>query len=110
MPSIVNHPEIRSVLGLVLAQGRKIYFAGPLVQHDEREPDGMRSKDDGWRDVWGQLGGTTLSLWDMKEIQEASKQNRQVPPKYVNIQDSVSAKNSVVVSAYSYSYSPSLLA
>ena len=52
----------------------------------------MRSKDDGWRDVWAQLGGTTLSLWDMKEIQEASKQNRQVPPKYVNIQDSVSTK------------------
>lgn len=60
------------------------------MQHDEREAEGMRSKDDGWRDVWAQLGGTTLSLWDMKETEEASKQNRQVPPKYVNVQDSVS--------------------
>ena len=84
------HPEIRSVIGLILAHGRKIYFSGPVVHHDEREPDGARSKDDGWHDVWAQLSGTTLSLWDMKEIEEASKEGRQVPPKYINIQDAVS--------------------
>lgn len=89
------HPEIRSILGLIIAQGRKIYFSGQLVHHSEREPDGTRSKDDGWHDVWAQLSGTTLSLWDMKEIEEANKQGRQVPPKYINIQDAVSVNASL---------------
>ncbi len=85
------HPEIRSIVQLTIAHGRKIYFAGPLVRRVERQADGHRpTKDEGWRDVWGQLGGTTLSLWDMKEIEEASKQGRQVPPSYVNIMDAVS--------------------
>lgn len=65
------------------------------MHHSEREPDGTRSKDDGWHDVWAQLSGTTLSLWDMKEIEEANKQGRQVPPKYINIQDAVSVNASL---------------
>lgn len=85
------HPEIRSIVQLNVAHGRKVYFSGPLVRHLEREPDGQRPrKDDGWSDVWAQLGGTTLSVWDMKEIDEASKQGRQVPPSYINITDAVS--------------------
>lgn len=88
------HPEIRSIVQLNIAHGRKIYFNGPLIRHLERQPDGQRPvKDEDWRDVWAQLGGTTLSLWDMKEIQEASKQGRQVPPSYINVTDAVSTKS-----------------
>lgn len=62
-----------------------------MVRKVERQPDGHKpAKDDGWRDVWAQLGGTTLSLWDMKEIEEANQQGRQAPPSYVNITDAVS--------------------
>ncbi|CAK5268405.1 unnamed protein product [Mycena citricolor] len=82
------HPEIRSVVQLTNAHAKKIYFSGPLVRHVERQPDGQKpSKDDGWTEVWAQLGGTTLSIWDMKEIQEASAQGREVPPTYVNTTD-----------------------
>jgi CCR4-NOT transcriptional complex subunit CAF120 len=89
-PSI--HPEIRSVVQLTLAHARKVYFSGPLVRRVERQPDGARPhKDDGWIDVWAQLGGTTLSIWDMKSIAEASKEGKEVPPTYINIQDAVSA-------------------
>ena len=85
------HPEIRSIVQLTVAQTQKVYFSGPLVRRVERQPDGQRStKDEGWREVWAQLGGTTLSVWDMKEIEEASKQGRQVPPSYVNVTDAVS--------------------
>lgn len=85
------HPEIRSIVQLTLAHSRKVYFSGPLIRRIERQPDGQRpTKDEGWRDVFAQLGGTTLSLWDMQEIEEASKQGRQVPPSYVNITDAVS--------------------
>ncbi|KAI0775168.1 hypothetical protein BD413DRAFT_611506 [Trametes elegans] len=82
------HPEIRSVVQLTLAHAHKVYFSGPLVRRIERQPDGQKpSKDEGWREVWAQLGGTTLSVWDMEEIREASKQGRQVPPSYINVTD-----------------------
>ncbi|KAI0685511.1 hypothetical protein BC835DRAFT_1421155 [Cytidiella melzeri] len=82
------HPEIRSIVQLNVAHGQKIYFSGPLIRRMERQADGQRpTKDEGWREVWAQLGGTTLSLWDMKAIEEASKQGKQVPPSYVNVTD-----------------------
>jgi CCR4-NOT transcriptional complex subunit CAF120 len=84
------HPEIRSVVNLTHAHAHKIYMSGPLVRRIERLPDGHHPiKDEGWRDVWAQLGGTTLSVWDMKEIEEASKLGREVPPTYINVTDAV---------------------
>lgn len=82
------HPEIRSVVSLVTAHAHKVYFSGPLIERKERLTDGTRNhKDESWVDVWAQLGGTTLSIWDMRAIEEASKQGREVPPTYINIQD-----------------------
>jgi CCR4-NOT transcriptional complex subunit CAF120 len=85
------HPEIRSVVTLTHAHAHKVYMSGPLIRRVERLPDGHHPiKDEGWRDVWAQLGGTTLSIWDMKEIEEASKQGKEVPPTYINVTDAVS--------------------
>ena len=84
------HPEIRSVVTLTHAHAHKVYMSGPLIRRVERLPDGHHPiKDEGWRDVWAQLGGTTLSIWDMKEIEEASKQGNEVPPTYINVTDAV---------------------
>lgn len=95
------HPEIRSVVQLTIAHAHKIYFSGPLVRRFERQPDGHKpTKDEGWTEVWAQLGGTTLSVWDMKEIQEASKQGREVPPSYINVTDAfIQVLGSVTVPA-----------
>ncbi|KAG8872489.1 hypothetical protein FRB97_007573 [Tulasnella sp. 331] len=95
------HPELRSFVSLSFAHVHKIYFSGRLVRKIERLPDGSRPKDkDDWADVWGQLGGTTLSIWDMKEIEEANKQGREVPPSYVNVTDAfVSVLGSITVPA-----------
>jgi len=85
-----SHPEIRSVVTLTRAHAHKIYMSGPLIRRVERLPDGHHPiKDEGWRDVWAQLGGTTLSIWDMKEIGEASKQGKEAPPTYINVTDAV---------------------
>ena len=87
------HPEIRSVVQLTLAHARKVYFSGPLVKRLERQPDGQRPlKDDGWVDVWAQLGGTTLSIWDMRDVEEANKQGKEVPPAYFNTTDAVRSR------------------
>jgi CCR4-NOT transcriptional complex subunit CAF120 len=84
------HPEIRSIVQLTAAHAHKIYFSGPLVRRIERQSDGHKPhKDEGWCEVWAQLGGTTLSIWDMKLIQEANKRGEQVPPVYVNVTDAV---------------------
>ncbi|KXN80890.1 hypothetical protein AN958_06934 [Leucoagaricus sp. SymC.cos] len=95
------HPEIRSIVSLTVAHAHKIYFSGPLIRRIERQPDGQKpSKDEGWTEVWAQLGGTTLSIWDMKEIQEASRQGKEVPPTYVNVTDAfVQVLGSVTVPA-----------
>lgn len=84
------HPEIRSVVSLTILHAQKIYYSGPLIRRIERQPDGHKPvKDDGWTEVWAQLGGTTLSIWDMAEIQEANRQGKEVPPTYVNVTDAV---------------------
>lgn len=84
------HGELKSAVNLTQSHARKVYFSGPMVQRIERGSDGNRpAKDEGWKDVWAQLSGTTFSVWDMRAIEEASRQNREVPPKYINITDAV---------------------
>ena len=86
-----SHHEIRSVVTLTLAHAHKVYMSGPLIRRVERLPNGDRPiKDEGWRDVWARLGGTTLSIWDMEETDEASKQGKEVPPTDINVTDAVS--------------------
>jgi CCR4-NOT transcriptional complex subunit CAF120 len=66
-------------------------MSGPLVRRVELLPDGHHPiKDEERRDVWAQLSGTTLSIWDMREIDDASKQGKEIPPTYINVTDAVS--------------------
>lgn len=89
-PALVIQREIKSVVDLALAHAHKIYYSGPLIRRVERLADGNKpALDEGWVDVWAQLGGTTLSVWDMKAIDEANKRGEEVPPSYINITDCV---------------------
>ena len=84
------HPEIRSIVSLTLAHKQKTYFSGPLVHKLDRNPDGNKPhKDEGWREVWAQLSGPTLCIWDMEEVKFANQQSREVPPLYINITEAV---------------------
>lgn len=91
------HPEIRSVVQLTLALTHKVYYSGPLIRRIERQTDGHAPhRDEGWVEVWAQLGGTKLSIWEMRAVREASQQGREVPPTYVNVTDAVSSHISLV--------------
>ncbi|KAF8604527.1 hypothetical protein BDV93DRAFT_605840 [Ceratobasidium sp. AG-I] len=82
------HPNLRLVLRLNGAHQQKVYYSGRLSKRVERGTDGLRpTKDEGWIDVWCQLGGATLSIWNMKEIEEAAAKGEEAPPQYVNITD-----------------------
>ena len=86
------HPEIRSIVSLSLAHREKTYFSGPLIHKVDRNPDGNKPhKDEGWREAWAQLSGTTLSIWDMEEVKIANQQGKEVPPSYINITEAVRA-------------------
>ena len=86
------HPEIEQVVALTLAHSSKIYCSGPLTRKIERQSDGnaVKPHEAGWSDVWAQLGGTTMSVWDMQAINKASQEGKEVPPTYLNVTDSVS--------------------
>ncbi|KAF8312525.1 hypothetical protein DL93DRAFT_2229030 [Clavulina sp. PMI_390] len=82
------HPELRSLMSLNAAHAQKIYFSGPLARCNERSADGGRvSRDGDWHDVWGQIGGMSFSIWDMKAVEEAARNGTQAPPSYINITD-----------------------
>ena len=86
------HPEIRSIVSLTMAHNQKTYFSGPLIHKLNRNPDGHEPrKDEGWRDVWAQLNGTTLCMWDMGEVKIANLQGKEVPPSYVSLTEAVRA-------------------
>lgn len=86
------HPEIEQVVALSLAHSSKIYCSGPLARKIERQSDGSPAKphEASWSEVWAQLGGTTMSVWDMQAINKASQEGKEVPPTYLNVTDSVS--------------------
>ena len=84
------HPGLRSVLRLNAAHQQKVYHSGRLSKRVERGTDGRPPiKDEGWIDIWCQLSGVTLSIWNMKAIEKANARGEQVPPQYVNITDAV---------------------
>jgi len=94
------NPEISSVVSLSLAHKQKTYFSGPLIHKLDRNPDGQKPhKDGGWREVWAQLSGTTLSIWDMEEVKFANQQGKEVPPSYINITEAVSSPLSRITCA-----------
>jgi hypothetical protein len=85
------HSEIQSVVELTQAHNTKVYMSGPLFRRLERNVNGTAVNGAEWEEVWAQLGGTTLALWDMKLVRKASEEGREEHAMYTNVTDSVSA-------------------
>ncbi|TDL23536.1 hypothetical protein BD410DRAFT_721136 [Rickenella mellea] len=83
------HPGIGSVSQLDSDFRKKLYFSGSLIQHVVRKSDGSSPEDARWTDMWGQLCGVTLSLWDSEEIEAASGRGEEVHPTDINIINAV---------------------
>lgn len=85
---------LQSIMDLHQAHSRKPYMSGPLLRRMEREPSGRRMpRGDGWTEVWAQLIGTELCIWDTKATKAAARRGAQVPPTYVNIIDAVGVQS-----------------
>jgi hypothetical protein len=83
------HPEIRSIVSLATAHTQKIYFAGPLVHKVERILVGHTHGDERWHDVRAQLCGTTLNVWDTRDVERVHRQGRGDPSSSVDITEAV---------------------
>ena len=93
-PLTFKSPDLRKALGLQEAHGKKIYMEGYLSRREESGVDGkpIHAADPKrqWQLCFVQLSGTVLSIWNVKNMEEAAKRGQEVPPSYTNITDSVS--------------------
>ncbi|CAO1618736.1 unnamed protein product [Sympodiomycopsis kandeliae] len=91
-PLTFKSPELRSALSLQDAQQRKIYMEGYLSRRDALATDGRPLKQHdpkrSWHLCFVQLCGTVLSVWSVREMEQAAKQGTEVPPTYINVTDS----------------------
>lgn len=87
----------RPLMDAIANHSQKLYAASPpeLELIVARNPNGGTPKQgapgsarNDWDSVWMQLIGNSLSVWSMKETQEADKRGERVPPTYYNITDS----------------------
>ena len=90
-PALEN--VFRPLMELIQVQSKKMYGASPpeVEMIFARTPQGGQPKqgtpgspNNDWDLTWMQLSGTSLSVWSMKETQEATKRGERVPPTYYN--------------------------
>ncbi|KAJ8100581.1 hypothetical protein POJ06DRAFT_196618, partial [Lipomyces tetrasporus] len=91
-------PELESIINLINAQQSRCYYEGRFVFLKDLDADGKAPADRVWRDVYGQLVGTVLSIWESRELERAAAvagasssssgvSNNPVKPTYINIAD-----------------------
>lgn len=89
--TVPHHPEITSFLNLQSAQEEKVYFSGPLVRNNVRNAEGNLHPSNGlWANIWAQIMGHTLCVWDMEAVEVANAKGTDVPPSYINVAECVS--------------------
>ncbi|KAH8918626.1 hypothetical protein BT69DRAFT_1338008 [Atractiella rhizophila] len=75
-----------------LHSGRKFYVEGWIFRRIELDPGGKQTKpmdpNSQWDKFFAQLAGTTLSVWNSREMEDAAKRGQTVPPTYINLHDS----------------------
>ncbi|KAK9467160.1 hypothetical protein V1512DRAFT_262090 [Lipomyces arxii] len=87
-------PELESIINLVNAQQARCYYEGKFVFLKDLDNDGKPPSDRQWREVYGQLVGTVLSIWDLQALERASENSvvsgntrAMVKPTYINVAD-----------------------
>ncbi|KAM0788423.1 hypothetical protein ACM66B_001559 [Microbotryomycetes sp. NB124-2] len=75
---------------VALLKSSKFYAEGFLMKKVEVGPDGKahpEANESQWAKWFVQLSGTILSTWNAADMEEAARQNRTVPPQYLNLSD-----------------------
>ncbi|KAK9461946.1 uncharacterized protein V1516DRAFT_623028, partial [Lipomyces oligophaga] len=80
-------PELAAVISLINAHQSRCYYEGSFVFLRDLDSDGKQASRRQWQDVFGQLVGTVLSIWDKAELDAAAGATSAVKPTYINISD-----------------------
>ncbi|SCV67650.1 BQ2448_5261 [Microbotryum intermedium] len=75
---------------IALLRSSKFYAEGFLMKRVDIGPDGKPYSGQGdtvWAKWFVQLSGTIMSTWNAAEMEQAARQNRTVPPQYLNLAD-----------------------
>ncbi|KEI42698.1 uncharacterized protein L969DRAFT_608006 [Mixia osmundae IAM 14324] len=73
-----------------LLSSRKFYTEGYVWKRDESRPDGSidaAASGSAWDRFFMQLTGSELSLWNVRDMEEAARNNTTIPPVYIKITD-----------------------
>ncbi|GAA6054229.1 hypothetical protein JCM3770_001402 [Rhodotorula araucariae] len=73
----------------VLIKCSKFYAEGFLMKKVEATPEGKAptNHDGQWAKWFVQLSGSVMSTWNAADMEAAARENRTVPPQYLNLQD-----------------------
>ncbi|KAK7205623.1 hypothetical protein BZA70DRAFT_165868 [Myxozyma melibiosi] len=79
-------PELAAIIALSSAHQSRCYYEGRFVFLRDLDNDGKPPANRIWQDVYGQLVGTVLSIFDSREL-DGSGNRAAVKPTYINISD-----------------------
>lgn len=77
-------PELAAIIALASAHQARCYYEGRFVFLRDLDNEGKPPAKRIWQDVYGQLVGTVLSIFDSRELDH---NNGTVKPTYINISD-----------------------
>ncbi|KAM0753820.1 hypothetical protein T439DRAFT_164204 [Meredithblackwellia eburnea MCA 4105] len=86
-PTIAGEPLHDMSRAVSLLKSSKFYAEGFLMKRIEATTDGKTIQDSQWTKWFVQLTGTIMSTWNATEMEEAARNNRTVPPQYLNLAD-----------------------
>ncbi|KAL8967123.1 MAG: hypothetical protein Q9183_003056 [Haloplaca sp. 2 TL-2023] len=79
-------PELQPVFSFLNSHSNKLFQEGYFLKLNDLDSHGRPNSDRTWTEVFAQLVGTILSLWDAAELDTAGKDG-EVAPKFINLAD-----------------------
>jgi CCR4-NOT transcriptional complex subunit CAF120 len=79
-------PELAPIFSFLNSHSNKLYQEGYFLKLHDLDTRGRPSPDRVWNEVFAQLVGTVLSLWDAAAL-DAAGEDGEVVPTFINLSD-----------------------
>ncbi|KAH7025382.1 hypothetical protein B0J12DRAFT_384705 [Macrophomina phaseolina] len=79
-------PELQPIFTYLNSHSNKLYQEGYFLKLHDLDARGRPSPDRNWTEVFAQLVGTVLSVWDAQRLDEAGEDG-EVVPSFINLAD-----------------------
>ncbi|KAL1639955.1 hypothetical protein SLS58_007381 [Diplodia intermedia] len=79
-------PELQPIFTFLNSHSNKLYQEGYFLKLHDLDARGRPSPDRNWTEVFAQLVGTVLSVWDAQRLDEAGEDG-EVVPSFINLAD-----------------------